>query len=171
VTVGIWVDRRRLPPRSDLRYRWIIRRRLLGCVIFPENDHFAHVPGSMFRVTLASVIARFCRATMLFAVSGLITACGVTPPLGRGLPSAVDDADHTFNARVNSRFPVGSASTPLLEELQRERFKIDPHSEPGQQIARYFKDGLPCRQDWIVSWSTDNSMITAITGRYAVACL
>jgi hypothetical protein len=80
----------------------------------PETMNVPTCVGTRVRLAVTSL-----------AVCGLVTACGVTPPLGRGLPATVDEADQAFDARIHARFPVGRARGPLLEELQRERFKID----------------------------------------------
>jgi hypothetical protein len=58
-----------------------------------------------------------------------VSGCAVSQPqIGRNLPSAFDDANRAFDARVDERFPIGSSEDTLVAELKREGFKVSENT-------------------------------------------
>jgi hypothetical protein len=72
-----------------------------------------------------------------------------------------------FDARVQSRFPVGSSEVDLVAELGREKFQTVAQD---QSVSRYrfeaFRDlpGLACRRDWRIMWNSVAGKISEIHG-------
>jgi hypothetical protein len=104
-----------------------------------------------------------------------VSGCAVSQPqIGRNLPSAFDDANRAFDARVDERFPIGSSEDTLVAELKREGFKVSENTTEAATFkffALYDAPGLPCRLFWKVLWTSDDGKITAIAGRYSGVCL
>jgi hypothetical protein len=79
-----------------------------------------------------------------------------------------------FNARVQSRFPVGSSEADILAELRREQFKISAYDEA---VSRYqfsaVRDlpGVACKLFWTIQWNADAGKIAEIAGTYSGSCL
>jgi hypothetical protein len=79
-----------------------------------------------------------------------------------------------FNARVQSRFLIGSSQADMLSELGREKFTTATYDK---SVSRYqfsaVRDlqGLPCRRDWKILWNSDAGKIAEIEGLYIETCL
>ena len=78
---------------------------------------------------------RLIYAAMLFLA---LTACERLPPLARGLPEGQEYG--AFNQRLSTRFPIGSPSQDLVEELNREHFIIRTHQGELQDEANHIFD-------------------------------
>jgi hypothetical protein len=103
-----------------------------------------------------------------------IPAHGV-PLIGKGLPSNFQEADGVFNARVKARFPIGSAESDLLKELETERFKVSriersPNSPFDHLASHEGGFGLVCNLDWNIVWTSDGGKISGLKGTYYETC-
>jgi hypothetical protein len=79
-----------------------------------------------------------------------------------------------FNARVQSRFPVGSGEAAMLAELKREHFKTETHDTSASRYqfsALRDLPGLACRRFWTIRWNSAEGKITDIEGGYSGVCL
>ena len=131
------------------------------------------------RLTTRRVIHAATSWLMVVPIALSTLGCAASgPEIGRHLPSAFDDANRAFDARIKEHFPIGSPERALIAELKHQGFKISENAaaaatEAGafRSFALYDAQGLPCRLDWKVLWSSEGPKITAIAGRYSGVCL
>jgi hypothetical protein len=71
-------------------------------------------------------------AAILAAVAELY-GCSRFPPIAAGLSRNFDEGSKEFDRRVQERFPVGSASAELVNELQQQGFKRQLPEYPADQ--------------------------------------
>jgi hypothetical protein len=112
---------------------------------------------------------------VLAAILGL-SACQDSPPsIGKDLPHGTwRDASVAFDARVKSRFPVGSSEGDMLAELRRERFTITANKAPQSGYSfSALRDaaGFPCKLFWSVNWNADDGRISGIEAQYNGSCV
>ena len=112
----------------------------------------------------------------VFAICCCLSACQSAPPaIGKNLGGGSSaDVSRAFDARVRSRFPVGSSEADMVAELEREEFKT---VSQDKLVSRYpfkaYRDrpGLPCRQVWTIRWNSEVGKIIDIEGAYSATCL
>jgi hypothetical protein len=130
---------------------------------------------------------RLLRATRRFAAFGfvgLVASCGTyvyllnrdpapLPPLLRDLPPVTAGGDdlfhrHALTARLNERFPPGSAEAELVQELWLEGFRPVTPRSAAERSAAYEPDPhrfTICVPAGYVTWSTDEAgRLTALYG-------
>jgi hypothetical protein len=114
----------------------------------------------------------------MFALASILglSACQDSPPsIGRDLPHGKwNDVSRAFDARVKSRFAVGSSEGDMLAELRREKFTITPNKTPESGYsfsANRSAEGFPCKLFWSINWNADDGRISGIEGQYAGSCV
>jgi hypothetical protein len=78
------------------------------------------------------------------------------PQLARGLPRDFETGQAEFTRRLRARFPVGSAETDLLRELEAQGFR-NHFEDRSRRYTDIEKRGLPCNVLWRVLWRIDDS--------------
>ena len=115
------------------------------------------------------------RVQVACAAALMLAGCAVlAPPIGRALPHGEQARTRAFQARVLTKFPVGSSDARLRSELKKQRFKVLPvDTSPTIVHYRYDFDaersGLSlngCRDEWNIYWAARNGRITVISASY-----
>jgi hypothetical protein len=84
----------------------------------------------------------------------------------------VAEAKKHFGERVRTRFPPGTVSAAVAEELRKQGFSVDLAPGWGRSSAVLKRSPFPCGQTWSVEWSSDtNGLLTEVDGRLDVICL
>ena len=102
--------------------------------------------------------------------AAFVTACGVPsgraqiPEIAQGLPPNYAEGEQVFNARLEDRFPVGTAEGALVEELKRQGFSIKDGS--SGRFATFIEKNLIVSNVWNVGWEVENGTISKIWGVY-----
>lgn len=98
-------------------------------------------------------------------------------PLTANLGADWDTMNNEFNARVRTRFPIGSPEVEMARELQREGFIRRDWSyviaQGAEAEAMRREDRVVCRQAAYIYWRADRfRRLTSIRGVYRVeGCL
>lgn len=113
---------------------------------------------------------------ILAVVIGIgLSACqGTRPAIAKNLPGGTwHDVSSAFNARVQSRFPIGSSEADMLAELRREKFMISTDKSDSRYQFSALRDlpGFPCRLSWTIQWGSDAGKISEIHGAHGGSCL
>lgn len=117
---------------------------------------------------LKSFILMACFCAMTSACSGQ------PPPIASGLNTNWDPHGIEFDNRLKQKFPVGSDTKFLIQELLEQGFKTDAkidHPDGEGFTALYEMRDIACRQSWIVSWSSSSGKITSVSGHSRQICL
>lgn len=102
--------------------------------------------------------------------AAFVTACGLPigraqiPEIAQGLPPNYAEGEQVFNARLEDRFPVGTAEGALVEELKRQGFSIKDGS--SGQFATFIEKNMIVSNVWNVGWEVENGTISKIWGIY-----
>lgn len=113
-------------------------------------------------MTLRSVLSAL-------AVFLLIGCKPQAPTIGRELPSNYAEGQKIFDARLKSRFPVGTPEERLVEELGEQGFVIPRIQAPdGVRYAQFTSTHLVFRTIWSVRWRADDGRVAEIWGVYGV---
>ena len=111
--------------------------------------------------------------THLRAQPGDIPASPVD--LTSGLPNDTFKDEPAFDQRIQTRFPLGSSARAMVEELQKQGFKLDsPTTSPdGDYLSRRTEQrSWPCRFDFTVHWRSDvQNRLTSVGGGVFITCL
>ena len=90
------------------------------------------------------------------------------PEIGRNLPANFSAAKIIFQKRVESLFPIGSREKDIIEELEKQGFKVNLQTKS----ALYKKPCLVCEKIWKIYWETDrNKNILSISAIPNAICL
>jgi hypothetical protein len=87
--------------------------------------------------------------------------------LTEGLPRGWNDASSQFDARIRSRFPIGSSAQKLIEGLGTEGFKPTWFETKGEYGAKRDEGSFVCNVAARVFWRVgQNGVVSAIRGTY-----
>lgn len=94
-------------------------------------------------------------------------------PLTTKLDGSWEMINREFDARVRTRFPVGSTEVDMTRELQREGFTRDDWSfvigQGAEAKATRREDRVMCRQAAYIYWRANpQGRLTSIRGSYRV---
>ena len=109
-----------------------------------------------------------------FVLAGLaapmLAGCGAEPQLpeiARGLPSNYAEGEAIFDARLKSRFPVGTQEEKLVNELSRQGFPIPPvRDSQGNAYSEFTRSDFIFQTIWSVRWRAEDGRIAEIWGVY-----
>ena len=115
------------------------------------------------------------RYQLVLMLLGLSTACSSAsnrplPPIADKLPADVRDAERVFDQRVRAAYPVGSAESAVISELQNGGFKISPRGPDGYRSADIQRGSAICTTIWSVRWKADAKSITEAFGVFGHRC-
>ena len=112
-----------------------------------------------------TVAARGMQWRFLFAGPlALLAACqSSVPEIGRELPTDQAEANEAFDQRIKRRFPVGTDERRLVQELNRQGFKLVV-KQSGWREAKFTTNYLVVEMIWSVRWRASNSIVREIWG-------
>lgn len=103
-------------------------------------------------------------------VASIVTACdivsgpGQIPEIARDLPATYVEGEQVFDARLKARFPVGTAESAIIEELERQGFSINEGPHGG--FATFIEKRLIVSNVWNVGWEAENGTVSKVWGVY-----
>lgn len=108
-------------------------------------------------------------AVMLAACGAETPDCGADlPEIARGLPPDFAEGEAVLNARLRSRFPIGTPEKALVAELRKQGFPMPPvRDSEGNAYADSTCDGVISQTIWSVRWRAKEGRIVEIWGMYA----
>lgn len=140
-----------------------------------RNAPFVQVREMEQAAKSARKIRLSARGIVVFS-SGIIVGLAVAlfwtsalPPssLTKDLPSGWTEASSKFDARIRTRFPVGSSAQKLIDGLGEEGFKPTWFETEGEYGAKRDEGSFVCNVAARVFWRVgQNSMVSAIRGTY-----
>jgi hypothetical protein len=124
---------------------------------------------------LPRLISRGRRIAAPFVLAALfLSACvDSTPRIARDLPTNYPGVSPAFDKRVKEQFPIGSEENSMLNELQKENFRIllkDTLPSRFTSRATFTTGQIICGVMWNIQWSAASGKITAIQGSRGQTC-
>lgn len=125
------------------------------------------------------VLGSFCAVlvTAMLSISGTMFFFTWQPRPSVSLTTKLDGSwemiNREFDARVRTRFPIGSTEVDMTRELQREGFTRDDWSfvigQGAEAKATRREDRFICRQAAYIYWRADpRGRLISIRGTYRV---
>ena len=92
------------------------------------------------------------------------------PPLARGLPSKVLEAEPLFDRRVKARYPVGTPEEAVMGELGAQGFRpVGGTDGPaGYRDLTFRRKRFPFTTLWSVRWRARAGKIEEIWGVHGI---
>jgi hypothetical protein len=79
----------------------------------------------------------------------------------KGVAADADTGERQFDARIKSRFALGTPEEQLPEELRSQGFEISPSYEQADYTR---PDGWFCQSVWSVRWRATTGKLTDVRG-------
>ena len=96
------------------------------------------------------------------------------PAIAKNLPSNIQQADSEFMRRAQEKYPDGTDSAVLLEQLQKDGFTVwDRNFTPvGEEYLYISKGKFPCSYTWQITWKkTSDLKVSNLKGGYTMNCV
>ncbi|MXP29609.1 hypothetical protein GRI58_12360 [Porphyrobacter algicida] len=108
------------------------------------------------------------RVRLIASIALLAAGCGSArspiPEIAQGLPNNYSEGERVFDARLKARFPVGTSTNALAEELTKQGFSVTTQINGGG--ANYTDKGFLVSSVWNIGWKAQGGRITDIWGVY-----